>query len=101
MGQIHDNFISSWPTRMLIIEEPDKMLTDLRNSKGSREFSATSMEILVSGVHSEGFLNLVFACCTYGHLDKVQDTAMSLLHSSRNPHFLQRNHNPYACHATA
>jgi hypothetical protein len=73
---------------MLIRGQPDKVLTDLRNSKESREFSATSMEILVSGVDSETFLNLVFVYCTYGHLDKVQDTAMSLLHSSPNPHFL-------------
>jgi len=32
---------------MLIIGQPDKMLRDLRNSKGSRELSATLMEIMV------------------------------------------------------
>jgi len=34
---------------MLIIWQSDKVLRDLRNSKRSRELSATSMEILVSG----------------------------------------------------
>jgi hypothetical protein len=57
---------------MLIIEQPDKMLTDLRNSKGSRELSATSMEILVSG-NNFNVLNTVF----------------SLFHCSHNSHLLQ------------
>jgi len=34
---------------MLIIGQPDKMLRDLRNSKGSTQLSATSMWIPVSG----------------------------------------------------
>jgi hypothetical protein len=71
---------------MLIRGQPDKMLTDLRNSKGSREFSATSTEILASGVDSETLLNLVFVYRTYGHLAL---TAMSLLHSSTSPHLVQ------------
>jgi len=58
MGQIHHNFISWWPPHMLIIRQPDKMLTDLTNSKGSKEFSATSMEILVSGVDQKCFWTL-------------------------------------------
>jgi hypothetical protein len=36
---------------MLIMGQPDKILTDLRNSKGSRELSAKSMEILVTDVN--------------------------------------------------
>jgi len=40
MGPIHDNFISWWQLRILITGQPDKMLTDLRNSKGRRELSA-------------------------------------------------------------
>jgi len=40
---------------MLITGQPDKMLTDLRNSKGSRKLSATSMEIPVSGVDQKCF----------------------------------------------
>jgi len=55
MGPIHDNFISWWPTHMLIKGQHNKMHTDLRISKGSREFSATSIEILVSGVDQKCF----------------------------------------------
>ena len=40
---------------MLIIGHPGKMLTDPRNSKGSREFPTSSMEILVSGVDHKCF----------------------------------------------
>jgi hypothetical protein len=38
---------------MLIIRQPDKMLRDLRNSKGRTELSATSIEILVIGVYQK------------------------------------------------
>jgi len=34
---------------MLIIGQPDKMFRDVRNSKGSRELSATLIDILSSG----------------------------------------------------
>jgi len=50
MNPIYHNFISWWPKHMLIICLPEKMLRDLRNITGSTELSATSMEILVSGV---------------------------------------------------
>jgi len=43
---------------MLITGQFDKMLRDLRDSKGSKHLSATSMEILVSGVNPN-VLNLV------------------------------------------
>jgi len=40
MGPIHDNFVSWWQLRIFIIGQSDKMLTDLRNSKGSTRLSA-------------------------------------------------------------
>ena len=58
MGPINRNFTSWWATHMLIIEQPDKPLRDLRNSKGSTELSATSMVILVSGVDQKCFWTL-------------------------------------------
>jgi hypothetical protein len=45
---------------MLIIWQPDKMLRDLRNRKGRRELSATSKEILVTGVYQKRFWTLCF-----------------------------------------
>ena len=39
--------------RMLIIWQSDKVLRDLRNSKRSKELSATLMEILVSGTNQK------------------------------------------------
>jgi hypothetical protein len=45
---------------MLIIEQHDKMHRDLRNNKGSRELSAASLEIPVSGV-KQNVSNLVFS----------------------------------------
>jgi hypothetical protein len=55
MGPINPNFISWWPTHMKIICQPDKMLMDLRKSKGSTEVSAISMESLVSGDYQKHF----------------------------------------------
>ena len=63
------------------------MLRHLRDSKGSRELSAASLDILVSGVN-HNVMNLVFSLCMLVRLVKVQDTAMSLLHSSPCSHFL-------------
>ena len=60
MGPIHDNFIPSWQLRILITGQPDKMLTDLRNSKGSRELSAVWMENLIRGVNQKCFEPCVF-----------------------------------------
>jgi hypothetical protein len=55
---------------MLITEQPEKMLSDLINSKGSTELSATAMGILVSGDnHNE--LNLVFSISMSGYRAKV------------------------------
>jgi len=39
MGPIHDNFISWRKLHMLITGQHDKMLRDVRNSKGSRQLS--------------------------------------------------------------
>ena len=47
---------------MLIIEQPDKMLRDLTNSKGGTELSALSMESLVS-CENRNVLNLEFSLC--------------------------------------
>ena len=55
---------------MLIIGQPDKMLRDQRNSNGSRELSATSMEILVSG-DNRNVSNLVFSPCKSEYLVEV------------------------------
>ena len=49
MGPIHNNFISWRQLHTLIIGQPDKMLRDLRDSKGSRDLSPKSLDILVSG----------------------------------------------------
>jgi len=55
---------------MLIIGQPDKMLRDLRNSKGSTELSAMSMWIVVSG-DDDNVLKLVFSLCMAECLAKV------------------------------
>ena len=60
MGPIHDDFISWWQLRMLIIGQPDKMLADLQNSKRSRALSAVWMENLIGGVNQERFESSVF-----------------------------------------
>jgi len=70
---------------MLIIGE----LRDLRNNKGSREISAVSLEIPVSGV-KQNVSNLVFSFCMSESLAKIQDTARRLLHCSHSSHFLLR-----------
>jgi hypothetical protein len=60
---------------MLIIEQPEKMLRDPRNSKGSIELSVMSMCIPVSG--DNNILNLLFLIYMSECLDKVQDTAIT------------------------
>jgi hypothetical protein len=47
---------------MLIIGQPDTMLTDVRNSKGSTELSVMSVWIVGSGDNHK-VLNLVFSFC--------------------------------------
>jgi len=47
---------------MLITSQPDKMLKDLINTKGSTQLSVTSMLILVSG-DNHNVSNLVFSFC--------------------------------------
>jgi hypothetical protein len=47
---------------MLRIAELDKMLTDLTNSKQSRQLSVASMEILVCG-YNHNVLNSLFSIC--------------------------------------
>jgi len=59
---------------MLIIGQPDKMLRDLTNSKGSTQLSAMSTWILVSG-DNHNVPNLVFSLCMSQCLVKVRDTA--------------------------
>jgi len=83
---------------MLIIGQPD-MLRDLRNSKWSRQLSATLIKILVSG-ENHNLSNLVFSLCMSDCLAKVQDTAMSLFYCSPRQHFLMRPSQPVglSCH---
>ena len=77
---VFDNFKTCRQLHMLTVGE----LTDLRNSKGSRELTAVSLEIPVSGV-KHNILNLVFSLCMSDSLAKVQDTARSLLHAPPTP----------------
>jgi hypothetical protein len=93
MGPNHNKIVSWWQLRMFIIGLPDKMLTDLRNSKGSRRLSAVWMDSLVRGVN-HSVLNLVFSLCMSKCLAKVQDSAMSLLHCFPSSYFLQRQSSP-------
>jgi hypothetical protein len=88
MGPVHNNFISWWQLHILKIGQPDKLLRDLRNSNGSRELSATLMEFMVGG--DSHVFYLVFSLCMLKRMAKLQDTAMSLLHSSPSQHFLLR-----------
>jgi len=85
VGETDDNFIPWGQLHMLIVGQPDKMLRDLTNSKGSTELSATSMWILVSG-DNYNVSNNVFSLCMSECLVKVRDTAMSLLHCSHSSH---------------
>jgi hypothetical protein len=65
------------------------MLIDLRNSKGSTEVSAISMEI-----QSVVLIRNVSETCVFilhiRELAKVPDTAMLIPYSSSSPHFLLR-----------
>jgi hypothetical protein len=45
---------------MSIIGRPDKMFKDLKNSKGNRDLSATSLDVLVAGESHNGS-NLAFS----------------------------------------
>jgi len=89
MSPIHNNFVSSWQLRVLIIGQPHKMGRDQRNNKLHRELSATLMEILVSG-ETYKFSNHVFSLRMLECLAKLQDTSMSLLYFSPSQHFLLR-----------
>ena len=82
---IHDNFKTWRQLHTLIIGE----LSDLRNNKGSRDLTAMSLEILVSGV-KHNVSNLGFSLCISDSLAKVRDTARSLLHRTHSSHLLLR-----------
>ena len=58
LGPIHDNFKSCSQLRMLIIGE----LRELRNNKGSRDLTAVSLQIPVSG-GKHNVSNPVFSLC--------------------------------------
>jgi hypothetical protein len=73
---------------MLIIGQPDKMLTDLRSSTGRGELSAMSMWIPVSA-DNINVSNNVFSLRMSECLPRVQDTAMSLLHCSPSTQLMQ------------
>ena len=62
MGPTPDNFLYWCKRHMLIIGQPDKMLRDLRNSKGSTQLSAMSMWIVGSG-DNHNVWNLMFSLC--------------------------------------
>jgi len=89
MGPVHNNFISWWQLHILIIGQPHKMLRDLRNSKRSRELSATLMKILVSS-ENHNVLNLLISLSMSECLAKLQDTGMSRFQSFCRPYILQR-----------
>ena len=73
---IHDNFKTWRQLRLLIIGEH----RDRRNNKASRDLTAVSLQIPVSG-GKHNVSNLVFSLCMSDSLVKVQDTARSLLHA--------------------
>ena len=81
MGPTQGNFLNWCKRHMLIIRQPDKLLRDLTNNKGSTELSAISMWILVSG-GNHSLLNIVFLLCMSQCMIKVRYTARSLLHCS-------------------
>jgi len=70
MGPTHKNFISWRQLCILIMGQPDKMLRDLKNSKGNTDLPATSLDILVSG-ENQNVSNLVFSLCRPECLAKV------------------------------
>jgi hypothetical protein len=61
-----------------LIGQPDKMLIDLRNTKGSTQLFAMSMWI-VGSIYNHNVLNLITSVCMSQCLVKVEDTARSLL----------------------
>jgi hypothetical protein len=82
---------------MLIIGQPDKMLKDLRNSKGSTQLSAMSMWIVGSGENH--VLNLVFSLCMSLCLVKVEDTASFIAPTAHT--CCCSNHHLQPCHTTS
>ena len=50
MGTNHDKFIPWGQLNMLTVGQHDKIIRDLRNSKGSGQLSDRSIWIVVSGV---------------------------------------------------
>ena len=46
MSPTQDNFLFWWQLHMLITGQPDKMLRELRNTKGSTQLSAMSLWIV-------------------------------------------------------
>jgi len=78
MDPIYHNFISRWPPHMLIIWLPEKMHRDKRNSKGSTELSATSMQILDSGI----YVSETYVCILH-----IRALAQGTRHSNVNASF--------------
>jgi len=72
---------------MLITGQPDKMLTDLRNSKGNTELSARATWIVVCG-ENHNISKLVFSLCMSECLPKARNAARTFLHCSPCSHFL-------------
>jgi len=92
-------WINAWNIAEAIIGQADKMFRDVRNSKWSRQLSATLVEILVSGENYNGS-NLVFSLRILECFAKLQDTATSLLHCSPSQNFCRGNYHCQACHNT-
>jgi len=65
---------------MLITGQHEKMLTGLRNNKGSRQLICCLNGESGQWCESIIFLKLLFPFCTSVHSGKVQYRAMSLLH---------------------
>jgi hypothetical protein len=99
IGPTEDNFISLLQLHMLIIGQPDKMLRDLRHTKGSTQLYAMSMWI-VGSADNHNVSDLVFSLCM-SVLGQVQDTSRSLLYYSHSSHFCWSNHQLKACQTTS
>ena len=88
MGPIYGNFISCWQLLILIIPQPDRLLTELKkvNKADSYPLRQRKVWLMVTIIKVS---NVAFLLCMSGCLPKVQYTAKSLVHCSHSKHFLQ------------
>ena len=95
------NFVSWWPPHMLIIWQPVKTLRDLSNSKGSAELSATSVEILVSGVDQKCFCTWCLHTAHKSPWDRYKIQQCQSFNAAWAHTYCWGKCHPLACHTTA